>query len=158
MLRSLVTCRPIAYKRCPCPYKYLHTLCMAVCVLLLDCVCSIQNSVFPIAICGTIQRLNCTTFEQRGLGKFLWSSISIKADGVFLEEKDCSVKNRSANQADSTVTLMVGWLHCLCDCKSVNLISYTKCVCFPTLLPGSLILQTCMYRLQFWCRASLASV
>lgn len=59
--------------------------------------CSIQNSVFPIAICGTIQRLNCTTFEQRGLGKFLWSSISIKADGVFLEEKDCSVKNRSAN-------------------------------------------------------------
>lgn len=52
---------------------------------------------------------------------------------------------------------MVGWLHCLRDWKSVNLISYMKCVCFPALLPGSLSLQTRVYTLQLRCRAPLAS-
>lgn len=59
MLRSLLTCRFLAYKLCLFTYKYLDPYTF-VYVLLLDYVQSAQNPVLPIAM---IQKLNDSEAE-----------------------------------------------------------------------------------------------
>lgn len=138
----MLICKFWAYKLCVCVCTVLvhsvfaHTLSMGN-------VLSVKNSVFPLADCGIIQILNCTSLSTslESFWKFPRNPIFIKVYRGFLEEMDCLVKNRSANWVDSTVTPTVGWLYCLHDHKSINLISSIKCVCFPRLLCWSLMLH-----------------
>lgn len=154
----MLICKFWAYKLCVCVCTVLvhsvfaHTLSMGN-------VLSVKNSVFPLADCGIIQILNCTSFSisLESFWKFPRNPISIKVYRGFLEEMDCLVKNRSANGVDSTVTPTVGWLFCLHDHKSINLISSIKCGCFPRLLCWSLMLHMLVGGLKLWCRETFVA-